>query len=196
MNNLITIPFHQQTITAIEHDGKPYIAMRPIVENLGLDWKSQYVKLTERFNRCVVMITTHDSIGRKQETLCLPITKIAAFLYSINASKVNPNLRDTIIAYQEECDIVLFDHFMNRYQTEHTTLTAMEAAHFVRHPQWRETRDLYAYGFSTQEIADLQGKHVRNVQKMLIRIRAAGIATNPRRIRAAGIDLSPNQQAA
>jgi hypothetical protein len=172
LNALISVPFHNQTIVAIEHDGKPFIAMRPIVENLGLNWASQYVKLTERFKRCVVMIATHDSIGRQQETICLPISKIAGFLYSINASKVKPELRETIIAYQDECDTVLFNYFFNSVNVERHAL--IEAA-FRRHPQWRETADYTQQGFSTGQVATLQGKAKSSVRAMKARIRAAGI---------------------
>jgi Rha family phage regulatory protein len=60
--------------------------------------------------------------------------------------------------------------------TEHHAL--LESV-FARYAQWRETLDLYRYGFSTREIADLQGKHISNVQRMLKRIRAAGIECRP-----------------
>lgn len=177
MNALITIPFHNQTIVAIEHDGMPYVAMRPIVENLGLSWVAQYRKITEKFSKGVAIIAT-PSAGGLQENICLPLSILPGFLYSINASKVKPELRDTIIAYQEECTDVLFNHWMGRhdaqYQAKHQELTAMQQAQFARHPQWRETRDLYRYGFSTKEIAGLQGKHRRNVQRMLACIRKAG----------------------
>jgi prophage antirepressor-like protein len=32
----ITVQFHDQTLTAAVIDGKPYVAMKPICENLGL----------------------------------------------------------------------------------------------------------------------------------------------------------------
>lgn len=51
----------------------------------------------------------------------------------------------------------------------------MEAAHFAKHPQWQETRDLYVYGFSTREMAKLQDKTQRSVQRMLVLIKKAGI---------------------
>lgn len=172
---LITIPFHNQTLTAIEHDGQPYVAMRPIVENLGLNWKSQYVKLTEKFKTCVVIITTQVEQQRR-ETVCLPISKLAGFLYSINPSKVKPELRDTIIAYQNECDAVLFKHFFNSANAErHALLDAI----FQRHPQWQETAEYRRQGKSNREIADLQGKHIRNVQKMFVRMNTAGLDCPP-----------------
>jgi len=52
---------------------------------------------------------------------------------------------------------------------------SMESALFAKHPQWQETRDLYVYGFSTREMALLQGKTQRNVQRMIARIKKAGI---------------------
>jgi hypothetical protein len=175
MSHITQIPFHRQTLVAVEHDGQPYVAMRPIVENLGLDWKSQYVKLTEKFGKGVVIITT-PSAGGSQETLCLPLTKLAGFLYSINPSKVKPELRELVIAYQDECDEVLFRHFFGRLTGEHHALID---ALFDRHPQWRETVDYLRQGKSSRDIATLQNKHVRNVQRMRSRIAAAGIDVNP-----------------
>lgn len=179
MDQLLTIPFHNQTLVAIEHQGKPYIAMRPIVENLGLDWKSQHAKIVEKFNRRVVMITTRDSLGRKQEMLCLPISKIAAFLYSINSSKVKPELRETVIAYQNECDDVLFRHFFN--QLDHKNQQLADKNHtliehlFNSHPQWRQTASYFNHHIPAATIARLQGKHVSSVNRMARRIRAAGL---------------------
>ena len=40
--NISLINFHSQTLMAIEHEGQKYVAMRNIVENLGIDWKAQY----------------------------------------------------------------------------------------------------------------------------------------------------------
>lgn len=36
-----SIQFHDQTIQVLQHDGKPYVAMRSIAENIGLDCSSQ-----------------------------------------------------------------------------------------------------------------------------------------------------------
>lgn len=175
MNNLVIIPFHQQTIVAIEHDGKPYVAMKPIVENMGLIWGAQNIKINEKFGSTVSIIDTVAEDGKRREMVCLPLTKLAGFLYSINPRKVKPELRELVIAYQEECDDVLFNHFMSRFNAEHTVYTQLLHGIFAKHPQWRETLDLYHYGFSQREIAGLQGKHRRNVQRMIGRMQAVGI---------------------
>jgi transposase len=178
MNTLITIPFHNQTVFAIEHDGQPYVAMRPIVENLGLDWKTQYRKIAEKFSKGMVILTI-PSAGGLQETICLPLTKLTAFLYSINPSKVKPVLRETVIIYQDECDQVLFNHFIGHHQAEHQALTAMQEALFKKHPKWRQVLADTQRGLPQRLIAEFNGMNVRNVRRMQQRIRAAGIDCRP-----------------
>lgn len=58
-STVTTVPFHGTNLFVVEHEGQPYAPMRPIVECMGLDWKSQHVKLQSgRFETCVVEITT------------------------------------------------------------------------------------------------------------------------------------------
>lgn len=56
--------------------------------------------------------------------------------------------------------------------TEHRALIS---GLYGKHPQWRETADLITHGFNNREIASLQGKHIRNVQKMVARMKEAGL---------------------
>ncbi|MBF0336309.1 MAG: hypothetical protein HQL05_00615 [Nitrospirae bacterium] len=47
-NNLPAITqvnFHEDTLTAIEQDGNVYVAMKPIVESLGLNWEAQIIRV-------------------------------------------------------------------------------------------------------------------------------------------------------
>lgn len=113
MNSLtqIAVPFHNTELYVVEHNGQPYTPMKPIVDGMGLDWKSQFVKLKERFNSTMVEITTVANDGKSRLMICLPVRKLAAWLYSVHANKVKPELRDTVIKYQEECDDVLWDYW-------------------------------------------------------------------------------------
>ncbi|QTA84861.1 phage antirepressor N-terminal domain-containing protein [Desulfonema magnum] len=36
-----TVDFHGHTLITVWHNGNDYIAMKPVVEGMGLDWKSQ-----------------------------------------------------------------------------------------------------------------------------------------------------------
>ncbi|WP_333666228.1 phage antirepressor N-terminal domain-containing protein [Acinetobacter guillouiae] len=108
----ITVPFHNAELFLVEHNGQPYVPMRSIVQGMGLDWKSQFVKLKQRFSACVVEITMQilgDDQARSHT--CLLLRKLPAWLYSIHANKVKPELRDTVIMYQNECDDVLWDYW-------------------------------------------------------------------------------------
>ncbi|WP_228153291.1 phage antirepressor N-terminal domain-containing protein [Acinetobacter indicus] len=107
----MTVPFHNAELYLVEFNGQPYTAMRPIVENMGLDWKAQLVKIKQRFNSVVGEITTTGKDGKQYKMLCLPLKKLFGWLMTISPNKVKPELRDTVIKYQEECDDVLWDYW-------------------------------------------------------------------------------------
>ena len=69
-----------------------FVAMKPIVEGIGLDWKSQYAKITQnkdKFNYGDIAIVAAD--GKNRQMLCMPITKLNGWLFSINLSPPHPN---------------------------------------------------------------------------------------------------------
>ena len=111
----ITVPFHNAELFLVEHNGQPYTAMRPIVESMGLDWKAQLVKIKQRFSSVVGEITTTGKDGKQYQMLCLPLKKLFGWLMTISPNKVKPELRDTVIKYQEECDDVLWDYWTKGY---------------------------------------------------------------------------------
>ncbi|ACE85838.1 phage antirepressor N-terminal domain-containing protein [Cellvibrio japonicus] len=136
MTAIIPVNFHNDTLALVDHDGQPFVPMKPIVENMGLDWASQTVKLGQKFDSVVAIITTTGGDGKQYEMLCLPLRKIPAWLYSINPNKVKPELRDKIIQYQEECDEVLWQYWMQghvgRGRTSAPTINQQLSAHKLR----------------------------------------------------------------
>jgi len=111
-NQLEPITFHEDTIFIIDHDGQPFVPIRPICENLGLDWKSQYTKLMseQELWNCGI-ITTVAADGKQREMVCLPLKKLNAWVLGISPSKVNPDIKDKLIVYQKECDEVLWNYW-------------------------------------------------------------------------------------
>ncbi|MEO8643100.1 phage antirepressor N-terminal domain-containing protein [Pseudomonas sp.] len=108
---LMPVPFHGETVVLVYLGKEPYVAMRPIVENLGLGWSAQRIKIVERFDSVVSEIDTTGADGKRYGMTCLPLRKLAAWLYTINPKKVAPELRDKIIQYQEKCDEVLWQYW-------------------------------------------------------------------------------------
>lgn len=132
---IIPVPFHQDVVVLVDDQGAPHVAMRPVVENMGLDWRSQHVKLTEKFASVVVMITTTGADGKQYEMVCLPLRKLPAWLYSINPAKVAPELRETIVRYQEECDDALWAYWNQGVAIRHgaaPTIGQQLSAHGMR----------------------------------------------------------------
>ncbi|EPV3838590.1 phage antirepressor N-terminal domain-containing protein [Morganella morganii] len=110
--NIFPFDFHEDKLYLIEHKSEPYVAMKHIVEGMGLDWKAQYRRLKQRFNICMVEMTMQIP-GDDQRRLvsCLALRKLPGWLMTINANKVKPEVRDKVIQYQQECDDALYDYW-------------------------------------------------------------------------------------
>lgn len=110
--NTSSVQFHGQPIITAMAAGIAYVAMKPIVENLGLDWPTQHRKLLSsngKFNHCHMTMVAMDK--KIRDVLCIPLKKLNGWLFSINPSKVRADIRDKLIAYQEECFTVLHDYW-------------------------------------------------------------------------------------
>lgn len=111
----MVVPFQGAKLSIIEYNNQPYVPMKPIVEGMGLDWKSQYRKITNKFKTCMVKMTIQlfgDSQSR--DVIMLPLRKLPAWLYSVEPNKVKPELKETVIKYQEQCDDVLWNHWSGK----------------------------------------------------------------------------------
>jgi len=116
-HSMMPVPFRGGTLYLTEDHEEPFVPMKPVVEGIGLSWGAQHVKLTNnngRWKSVVSMIETTGSDGKSYEMVCLPLKKLPGWLMSIDPNKVNPEIREAVIAYQNECDDVLWDYWSNR----------------------------------------------------------------------------------
>lgn len=111
MTDLIPVPFRGATLYLVDQDDTPYTPMKPIVEGMGLSWHGQFEKLNENKERWGIRVIRMPTEGGRQEMVCLPLRKLPGWLMSIQPSRVNPEIRETVIAYQNECDDVLWDYW-------------------------------------------------------------------------------------
>ncbi|EOY8024250.1 phage antirepressor N-terminal domain-containing protein [Salmonella enterica] len=109
--NTISVPFNGQQIITAMAAGVTYVAMRPIVENIGIDWAAQFVKLKKQSKKFGCCDIATPSKGGIQKMLCIPLKKLNGWLFSINPEKVRADIRDKLIQYQEECFTVLHDYW-------------------------------------------------------------------------------------
>lgn len=107
-----TITFHGQQLITAKNGNQIVVAMKPIVENIGLQWEAQY----KRIKRHSVMskgmsIMDIPSDGGIQATTMLPLKMLNGWLFGVEANRVKPECRDKVIQYQEECFDALYSYW-------------------------------------------------------------------------------------
>ncbi|MGZ5029514.1 MAG: phage antirepressor N-terminal domain-containing protein [Methylobacter sp.] len=112
----LTVNFHGTNLLIVEHNGQPYTPMKPIVVGMGLGWSGQFEKLKSNTQRWGVRNIRIPTKGDMQEVLCMPLRKLAGWLSTISPNKVKPELRETVIQYQNECDDALWDYWHKKHE--------------------------------------------------------------------------------
>lgn len=108
----INVPFHGDNLYLVSYEGQPFVAMRPFIEGMGLDWASQYTKIKQRFKTCVVNITMQlPCDNQRRSVVCLALKKLTGWLHTININKVRAEIRDKVAAYQDRSDDVLYEYW-------------------------------------------------------------------------------------
>ena len=79
-------------MAGITHTGE-MVALRPCVENLGLNWSGQLqaIKRNERFEQLCASVKAHGADGKKYEMICLPPAAFQEWLWSLNPKSENFN---------------------------------------------------------------------------------------------------------
>lgn len=110
-NNIFPFNFHGDKLYIVEHKGEPYVAMKHVVEGMGLAWTAQRRRLVERFEGGMIkMVIPLDEVP--QDMICMAVRKLPGWLMSINANKVKPEIREKVIQYQQECDDALYNYWI------------------------------------------------------------------------------------
>ena len=113
MNAIVKVDFYGDTVLAQQDGENVLVAVKPIVERLGLDWPSQYsrIKRDEILERSIVIITMETPAGSR-DTVALPLNLLPGFLFGISTDRVpDPDVRAAVLRYKQECYAVLFRHF-------------------------------------------------------------------------------------
>ncbi|MGR5951132.1 phage antirepressor N-terminal domain-containing protein [Raoultella planticola] len=183
--NTSYVPFNgQQVLTAVAA-GVTYVAMRQIVENIGIDWTGQSVKLRkmkDKFNCRDISMVAAD--GKIRKLLCLPLKKLNGWLFSINPEKVRADIRDKLIQYQEECFTVLHDYWTKgeaknpRKKTtvdERTPLRdAVNMLVSKRHMMYPEAYAMIHQRFNVESIEDLDANQIPDAIEYVHRVALEG----------------------
>lgn len=109
----IIVPFHNTDLVALQDDKNIYVAMKPVVKALKLDWGSQRKRIErdDVLSSVMVMMTTSGKDGKNYQMLCLPLQYLNGWLFGIDTNRISKDLRDLIIIYKKECYNALYSYF-------------------------------------------------------------------------------------
>ena len=118
--NIIAVNFNNQSLFATLVNDVPHVALKPICENLGLDFSAQVQKIKRHpvLNSTMVMITAVAQDGKLREMLMLPLEYLNGWLFGIDSTRVKAEAKELVISYQRECFKVLANHFMPKAQAQ------------------------------------------------------------------------------
>lgn len=117
--------FHGDTLDVVRlDDGDVGVIIKRACEVMGLDYSAQLAKLKKTDWATVAIITTVGQDGREREMVTLHRRSLPGWLFSLNAGKVKPALRDKLATYQREAAEALADRFIGPRKADVRELNA------------------------------------------------------------------------
>lgn len=109
----VKVEFHGVVLEGVCVNGKNYVAMKPIVEGMGLGWEKQLSRMQSHpvLKDEVSPIRGVPSAGGPQTMMCLPEDRLQFWMAIINPLKVKESIRDKVVTYQKEAAKVLHAAF-------------------------------------------------------------------------------------
>lgn len=93
-------------------DGKAWVSIRHVCDALGVSNQGQQAKLATKEWACVKMILTQiDGDDQTRSIACIDLDSLPMWLATIEASRVKPEVRPLLLAFQRDCARVLRDHY-------------------------------------------------------------------------------------
>lgn len=154
--NLNTVVFNDKELQVEIVDGEPYVALKPIVEDLGLDWSAQYrrVKRDLVLQKAIAMVAMANS-QHGQEMLLIKLKMLPGWFFTIDNSSVSEGVRDRLIKYQEEVYDVIYEYFFSGYALNHRVLRDSPHDEEYNYQKMKMMSDLRRIAFSVLNSACL-----------------------------------------
>ncbi len=101
------LEFNGRSIYTMSADGISYVALKPICQALGLNWKYVHERLLldEILGGVSRNIGIHDTTNRIQKMTCLPERYVYGWLFLLNSTSTE------LKEYKLKCYDLLYDHF-------------------------------------------------------------------------------------
>jgi hypothetical protein len=166
------------SIDTVMVEGEPHVVFRPAVEAIGLSYPAQLRKLRDRSwaNRSDIATVAED--GKTRQMAAVDVRTFLMWLATVNETKVAPEVRDTLIAYQRETTTAVNEYWtqggainpaatdeqLEDLQTQIEERRLRRALGLVQivaamddsvDPRWKRSRQLHHYAEATGEVAEI-----------------------------------------
>ena len=97
-------------------DEQRMVPIKPICEALGIDVEGQrqHIKRDEILSSVAVVIKATAKDGKAYDTTAIPMKYVFGWLFTIDSSRVNPEIKESVVKYKRECYDALYNHFTAR----------------------------------------------------------------------------------
>lgn len=127
------IPFHGGVILARQIDSDQIVALKPICENIGIDFEPQRKRLLRQAWAVTSIMEATGSDGKTYQMFAVNRKTLVMWLATIDASRLkNETTKSMVVAYQRECAEALDAYFSDGIAVNRHRL---EAAHHDRMSQ-------------------------------------------------------------
>ena len=148
------VDFHGQELVVIDREGEPYVAMKPVVEGMGMDWKGQHVKLRDGATRFCVEVISMQMPGDDQErdVTVVPLRKLPGWLMTLQPRRMKPEIAARVRLYQAECDDALWAYWSTGIVMNPRAVTSLTANEIL-------LQAVQSLVDQERAVAELRGEH-------------------------------------
>ena len=117
MGDIVTVNFRGDDLYGFKQDDGVFLALKPMVEAMGLDWSGQLqrVKRDPILAEGMVVMPIPFGRGAGQEAVCIKLDLVNGWLFTIDSARIrDDDVRQKVQTYQRECYQVLNDHFSGK----------------------------------------------------------------------------------
>ncbi len=156
MGQIITVNFRGDDLYGFANDDGTYVALKPIVEAMRLDWSAQLkrVKRDTILSEGMAIMATPFGRGGEQDAVCLKLELVNGWLMTIDDKRIpDAEVREKVLVYKRECYGVLFQHFYKGEKTVPVEIPAESRTHEAEGAKIRmvtEARQTFGTGASSQ----------------------------------------------
>lgn len=112
-NQIVSIPFHGQSVQSVAIDGKPVVAFKAMTENLGLDYSRQLKKVKAKSWAELRTVPVVAVDGKTYDTTCIDLRTLTMWLATIDENRVSEEARPLVVAYQNEVADAIESYWAN-----------------------------------------------------------------------------------